>query len=241
MHAKIMFVFKPESFDAQTNRAVFQWSPSVFRELYPQIAYHHLSTLDWIGNIILTLKIFSSLLSSLSFSLELNAVSVCHYFHLCLPVHSSSELKNNLLAHRVKISIPLKVHVCLSKTQCHFQKVCVIHWGYYVHSILPSISLTGRNMPFFWSRGRNWWSGPENPSHTDLHSLVRDPGDVVEVVDLRRQGFAAVCTGSCSDSLLRCLVSSGAMTDERRFKLLSKFTCEKTGSDLNQVPFVSLN
>lgn len=145
-----MFVFKPESFDAQTNRAVFQWSSSVFR------VCHHLSALDWIGNIILTLKIFSSLLSSLRAVLswtQSHCVSeTCHYFHLCLRVHSSSELKNSLFAHRVKISIPLKVHVCLRKTQCHFQKVCVIHWGYYVHSILPPISLSGRNiMLFFWS------------------------------------------------------------------------------------------
>ncbi len=70
----------------------------------------------------------------------------------------------------------------------------------------------------------------------ELHSLVRYPGDVVKVVYLGRQGFAAICAGSRSDSLLMCLISTGAMTDERCFELLSKFTCKEkySGFDLKR-------
>lgn len=70
----------------------------------------------------------------------------------------------------------------------------------------------------------------------ELHSLVRYPGDVVKVVYLGRQGFAAICAGSCSDSLLVYLICTGAMTDERCFELLSKFTCKEkySGFDLKR-------
>lgn len=76
----------------------------------------------------------------------------------------------------------------------------------------------------------------------ELHSLVRYPGDVVKIGYLGRQGFAAICAGSRSDSLLVYVISTGAMTDERCFELLSKFTCEDkyTGFDSNKVPLVNI-
>ncbi len=67
----------------------------------------------------------------------------------------------------------------------------------------------------------------------ELHSLVRYPGDVVKVDYLGRQGFAAICAGPRSHSQLVCLISTGAMTDERCFELLSKFTCKEKYSRLD--------
>lgn len=114
--------------DAQTNRAMFQWSQSVFRERNPQIACFPLS-LHKIGKIFQHWKndtYIPSLLSSLPFNhhgsivFQRRDIIFMHIIsgdygahHLLLRTQPSCEQRNNLLAYRVEISIPLKVHVLL--------------------------------------------------------------------------------------------------------------------------------
>lgn len=100
-----------------------------------------------------------------------------------------------------------------------------------IQSFYPQVSHTTRLCSSSWRWWMVKWQSAGLTQQTlltmELHSLVRYPGDVVKVVYLGRQGFAAICAGSCSDSLLVYLISTGAMTDERCFELLSKFTTEE--------------